>query len=46
MITRFIRGLQKDLKTLLRLARGDYSLLNVFQDFVAQITAQVKPIEP
>ena len=40
MITRFIRGLLEDLKPLLRLTRADYSLPNVFQDFVELATAQ------
>ena len=40
MITRFIRGLHEDLKPLLRLTRADYSLPNVFQDFVERATAQ------
>ena len=40
MITRFILGLREDLKPLLRLTRADYSLPNVFQDFVERATAQ------
>ena len=40
MITRFIRGLREDLKPLLHLTRADYSLPNVFQDFVERATAQ------
>ena len=40
MITRFIRGLREDLKRLLRLTNEDYSLPNVFQDFVERATAQ------
>ena len=39
MITRFIRGLQENLKGLLRLTRADYSLPNVFQDFVVYCNA-------